>query len=958
VGHNEEFPHQKNVAAPIVLKTDSLINLSISRLLRQLQHTGQLENDSEEGDFMPCLDGPLLEKLSPYLEKLQESAAAELITNPANLQVFLEESQGRYRVRLRLTGRQERLLRNTGKIEARIRANSYVMPSPESFSFYQAGCGFKKLDPVRRDRIASLQAKPVYRFNDCFDQQVRKFANLNFFPRPGRFPSPIIFRHSQLTQDIPTLSQVLGFVKKEYAKFPFTANPQIFSIPGVTHFFIPPEFELAYEKDCAYTPQVFASFKISENYQLTHEDGFVPAYRLRQYPIPFTSTLPDLFARNHGLDLPPGFSSLRFDFGLRLSDNKFFQAPAFSIISYLDNCHNDYLEASLNLVAASAEIIPEILPLFEIEKDSEHSDKNQSGSKWFEKTVPHFSPELIEQSLPTPELSLSADLTLSQILPPKQASFNWSDRKPHLEIGHRMSAYRNCPASPKVFSHSATDTSVATIEPGELNLPKQFKIDLELLQHRLEVGFAKILSQNSAIEVSKATQNPTIDHSLFFKTSWLERPDRTPSKEGIEITRPEKFKQKFTSPIQSLKRILLSLSDDDGRKNSNILPIRLIPTFDRDYQSISSSSAYQCNQIADEQAKKRHFSPSRAGMLEISSTGPAEKLFYSRFRSARPYAPGTPSFSELTEPLPEVVAPVFNSISFLRQKAKHHFTEPQLTRSEIKIKTADQQLRAGISPKFSFFDPVLYVSQFHLQKFALFFNTFPTTAHEITVSENHLIDKHTQLSVSLYQSDYQLEPYEFALPKNLPIRLKKSESLLITGISDHLSALTIIDVEPKIESASDKVRQANFTPSHKKTRKNVSPFSLPQAYPLFKPSFETGRSGDLKRFSFRIPPPSAIEEIYKNLIRQAHYLLESDLPLSFSPLSIKSVDFLINHSFQPLKFKEGIYFVRRILHSPEKIKFTGDREPFKIINPKLKDLFKLAQQTSRKFTEVSSRAGT
>jgi MinD-like ATPase involved in chromosome partitioning or flagellar assembly len=958
VGHNEEFPHQKNVTTPIVLKTDSLLNLAISRLLRQLQHTGQLENENEDGEFLPCLDGPLLEKLSPYLEKLLESAAAELVTNPANLQVFLEESQGRYRVRLRLTGRQDRLLRNTGKIEARIRSNSYVMPSPELFSIYQTGCRLKKMLPIGRDRISGLQAKPVYRFNDCFDQQVSKFASLDFFPRAGRFPSPIIFRHSQLTKDIPTLSQILGFVKKEYTKFPFAANSQIFSIPGVTHFFIPPEFELAYDKDCAYAPQVFANLKISEDYQLCHEYGFIPAYRLRQYPIPFTSTLPDLFARNQSLDLGAKFLSLNGNLSLKFSDTMFAAVPAFSVIFSQEVLDDNYVQASLQQVSTASEIIPKILPLFENEKESEQIEKSRPVTKWFEKIVPKFSPELFEQPLPIPQLRVEPDLALQQILPRKTASFAWSELAPRLGISLNLTAYTARPASPKVFLHTNTDTSVTIIQPRDLNLPEKFKIDLELLEHHLEVGFAKILSQNSTIEVNKISNQQNIDHSLFFKTSFYEGSDFRGPEKAFELNRPENFKQKFTAPIHALKRIRLDLPVNDQRNNWDILQIRLISDTDRDYLAISSPSAYRCNQIADNQSSKRCFSPCKTSMLEISSNLPRENLFYSSFGPGRSYKLKIDSLRHTCISLPEIADPDFSSIKFSRKKAGYNFAEPQLRQPETVVKLVSQRANPGSSPSFSYFDPVFYVCQFHLHKFDLFFNTFSSTLDEITTHENRLIDHCTPLNVSLYQPDYRLDPYDFELPTNLPIRHKKPESPEIYFPSDQISKLKIIDLSPDLCFLASKVRRANLSPAGKKVKKNVSPLSLPTDYPLFKPSLETTSSNSFKRFNFRIPPPNAIEEIYCNLIRQAHYLLKADLPLSFTPLSIKSIDFLTNHSFRPLQFEEGIYFVRRILHSPEKIRFTGEREPFKIINPKLKDLFKLAQQTSRKFTEVSSRAGT
>ncbi|MEW6711712.1 MAG: hypothetical protein AB1403_17960, partial [Candidatus Riflebacteria bacterium] len=157
IGHNEEFPHQKNVSAPLVLKTDSLLNLSISRLSRLLSHTGIGESESavSEEDFAPCLDGSMLEKLSPYLEKLQNSAAADLLTNPANIQIFLEESQGKYRIRVRLTGRQERLLKIPDKIDFDYDHDPVVMPSPVDFNFFDSAFDFEKARNFNRETPAN-----------------------------------------------------------------------------------------------------------------------------------------------------------------------------------------------------------------------------------------------------------------------------------------------------------------------------------------------------------------------------------------------------------------------------------------------------------------------------------------------------------------------------------------------------------------------------------------------------------------------------------------------------------------------------------------------------------------------------------------------------------------------------------------------------------------------------------
>lgn len=958
IGHNEEFPHQKNIAAPIVLKSDSLINLSISRLNRQLQNSGQFDNDNEEGDFFPCLDGPLLEKLSPYLEKLQESAASELMTNPANVQVFLEESQGKYRVRLRLTGRQERLLRIPEKIEQKMRQKSVIKPSPGQFLIYQHALKSKKMPAAGRESIGNLQAKPVYRFNDCFDQQVKKFANLAFAPKRNRFPSPIVFRFAQLTKDIPTLSQILGFVKKQYARFPFVANPQIFSIPGVTHFFIPPEFELNYDKACAYVPQIFASFTSAGRHALSHENAVVLAYELPDYPIISTTTLPDLFARSQPLCLPQDSSLPQPD--KNESPLRVFHHETSSFVvetaSISNNC--SFFFKNLALQRRKPEIIPKILALSESSGKNDGSESYSRTINWFAKKIHDFTPLITEQQMLPSEFCSGIDLSLVPVEQNFSSVISGIEASKKLEISLQLAGNSHSLPSPQIFHHSETEKQLGIIEPAALQLPGIFKTELELLDHKLNVDFIKFFEQNTRIDTRKVCKNIDIDFKTFFRALYSDNNAVYRAQAKVKQKFPETFRQKIRPLTQSFKSIFMGLPATDFLKKWDILQIHLIATKDADYKTMPGPTALSCNQVVDESLRLRNFSTSKSGMLEIHA-GPATVTFTSSLPALKKVTklqwPGHALKNDLFN---DPVFPVFSSISFDRKKARQNFAPPDLQEKTISGDHSHFIVSPGLPPSFAFLYPVLYVTSFHLQKFDLFFNSFAKDVDEISQTDLTPVDAKASLNVVATPFFFNLEPYEVKLNTSLPMRLKKQElpTIADTDLSNLIKRIIIPD--SRLKKANAPVARASFTSDNRRSASVARPLSMPRHYPLFKSSLEVCATSAPTRRVFRVPPPQPLEEIYQNLIRQARLLLKANLPMTFTTFSIRPVDFLINHNFKRLQFKEGIYFVRRILHSPEKIKFTGDRVQFKIINPKLKDLFKLARQTSIMFNEVNIRSGT
>ncbi|NCB39319.1 MAG: hypothetical protein EOM80_11185, partial [Erysipelotrichia bacterium] len=252
---NDEFSSHRLQESPAVLKTNSLLHQTISgfqRFLSFMNSSPDLETTEKTSEYQPCLDGELLEKLSPHLEKIQIAAAARLFVTPDELQVFLEESPGNYRIRIRMSGITNTISGIPREIAVAPDYPRIFRASPGQFGFANTDNTATSASIMDREKPSCLSVKPVFRFDDRFakDTDFNIAQTIVMQPEKSSYPSPILFKSSADLPDIPSLGHILGFATQKNRHFDFICDWQLFKIPGVTHFFIPPEFAFKFRNYC------------------------------------------------------------------------------------------------------------------------------------------------------------------------------------------------------------------------------------------------------------------------------------------------------------------------------------------------------------------------------------------------------------------------------------------------------------------------------------------------------------------------------------------------------------------------------------------------------------------------------------------------------------------------------------------------------------------------------------
>lgn len=964
IGHNEEFPHQKNIAAPIVLKSDSLIHQSISRLNRLLSKAWQdFDTDREVSDldFLPCLDGALLEKLSPYLERIQIATAARLLIAPADVQIFLEESHGLFRIRVRLTGQKQKILKVANKIEDNKKLSFIVKPSPKDFGFRDKSVQTVKQEPLTREKTSNLSVKQIYRFDDRFSSltHFEVSRKLDFNPQKGSFPSPIFLRHCHEIPEVPSLSQILGFVRKKFKRFPFVYSQSSFSLPGVTHFFIPPEFPIHSINSCHFFAQDFIDISLSRRNIILHESGYAPAFKTTDALIKLVGDLPDYFARSQNLYFEPDFSNVAAK-----------EVPiVFSMKTILFNCFNNsqicienhdfFTRDSLPKLDNKA-IIPKILQLSEEKEEEEKSSSFVGSGKesrtWFKKSDNRLVCEV--DSLKNLPLNLNQialkDFSPSYSKPIFTFDYSGIGNAQALEIKQDFTKVNYISLTD--FIHLLPDLPVCPIEPSFKPRVGSFKYEAVLIDHHLKVELISNLQQTDQINTQKSDPNTKMDFRTFFPAGFSKTIIRT-EKTRLELSRGKEFKPIFYPPARELKRVRFRLPANIGNHYWDILQISQISTTDHGYVKMPLEKAYKSENLLDHESKHRNFSAKHSKMLDIKkpkNTGinlGFKKQNNQEFKLKQ-------VFSKSIQPLKLCQKNVSNlpsAIEIAAKKASHEFSKIASIFSTGHFSLGSLKFATVTAPAFYAETPVIYTIPYHKFRSSLFSYKFSTSLDKIFEPDLSPLDQKAQLSVAKKSYQYFVEASDLGLPKKLPARAKQ---IALPRIEDSFTKIPLAEIH-ETGNFLNLIASTGFSfllaPSSKNLVPSSTKFATFANYPFFKPLIDVEAAKKSRDLTIKVIPPDPLTELYLNLIRKFKRELENDLQMQFKTFSIKPTDFGINHVYVKLHFKDRIFFVRRILHSPDKLYFSSQRD-FEITNPKLKDLFKLARQTSRKFMEVNNRS--
>lgn len=1029
IGNDEEFPHQRNISAPIVLKPDSSIGQSISKLHRLLNQS-MLDSgtgpDLEASEFMPCLDGSLLEKLSPYLEKIQAAAAARLLTNPANIQVFLEESHGLYRIRIRVTGQRQRILGVPEKIQTADCKNYIVRPSPEAFHNIKGFSRQNKIEPLSRGSVSGLEVKPIYSFDDRFSRltnfEIEKRIDFSIFR--NAYPSPIIFKHDHQIPEIPSLSHILGFIKKTFVKFPFVYDQSIFAIPGVTHFFIPPEFKLVCQNECAFTEEIFADFSTISSECIFHNFELPDRYQLSDRPISSNFNVEDLFARCKSLCVSDKYACVYTpEYSLTLSGLPY--SASLFVSGNPSDIPLEFYQTEIATPGLERQSLPEILRLYEPEEapDSELF-KKEKGAELFAKASIQLDCSIDFEPFANPVPAYREDASLMQRLKRPGLDFSYLEVSQHIQVNYLKNFQKKDSPVIDEFDHGIPDGHVSIIEPSVKPAPKNFKQEICLLEYNLETE--KIVDQAgtfTSMDTSRYDCRNLIDYAINFPAEfWVQAANEDEIKPcgNKEL----KFKHSFKSFVHDFKKVEFYVPEGPERHFWDIMPTSLFAKKESDYAQLSGDDSYKSDQMLDSLHTGRSLSCNKSRMLELkndklekldrgialpaveelkpaykdspvakghkadlfekASPPPLSGLVFPETDFVQSEMPQTPtvfvesSFVEIertripalrtkvsgnlgktpanmpavSEKAPEKMPPRLDASA---EKEHPNFSET----TEVFAETSYfiPEFDKGESKKLSCRSdlPVIYTIPFHSYSSTVSSISFCEKPGDFIMPTMLPYDQKSEHSISTADYEYYLEIYDLEIPDKIPHRYKKMKDPELEAFSSRPAVTNIVSPGAEIVQPAISSNKGNF---YSAVAGNLIVCQNPviaKSYPMFKPLIDVEDQVGFSDTDFRISPPELLEELYQHVIHQFRFLCRREQEMFFKTFSIRPANFEISHVGRKLHFKEGIFFVRRILHSPEKLVFSGKRQKFEIANIKLKELLNFARQTSRKFTEFSSK---
>lgn len=242
----DEFIEQKNNVNPYVLQNDTVINqhiLSITKVLNGYAPISYLKH--EANIYQSCISGSLLSQIYPYLEKLQQKVAKKLFIDSSDVNIYVEQNDENFRIRVRLGSYGQKLLGIRSDIPEYQKLKISNGKNPNLFKFGTLKGKLKAFNQISRETPYSLSFKSIFSFNDNFyfepEKEVRKTLPIDIIHPP--YLSPTSFEYKNRISEIPTLSNILGLDKNQkFVKY-YDSIEKI-NLQEVNPVYIPIEFPL------------------------------------------------------------------------------------------------------------------------------------------------------------------------------------------------------------------------------------------------------------------------------------------------------------------------------------------------------------------------------------------------------------------------------------------------------------------------------------------------------------------------------------------------------------------------------------------------------------------------------------------------------------------------------------------------------------------------------------------
>jgi len=961
VSANEEFPHQRITSVPGVLNPETYIHQTISSLSRLLARLGNETNpefSEKSNNFGPVLDGELLEKLSPYLSKIQRSVSRTLLMGKGEVQLFLEENAGAFRIRLRTSSLNSGLRTIQTNVPVEIKQKPVVRESPLEFSFSTNRSAPVTCELATRIKNPVISFNPVFHFDDRFawktsiDNIILKTA----FPNKSPCPSPIYFRAALDLQEIPSLAHVLGFTRKKYRKQQFVYPTKTYSSGGVTHFFIPPEFDLVNSFRCLFKFEEFADFSLGHDLPMIHQSSYLPAFEFPDTAINDMSELPDIFSRDNPFipendfllrekpDLPASFSmALRFSkmfkiqpsqqTKLRLSAADFpvksISEPESTGLLAQDFPPDCLISQKLHLTynkqilkAAAPQFKNNCIPKVFINFCHKHETAKIKVCK-----VNTFSPAIADNEICNDTISEN----IFYQLPFK---------------------YKNFPE--KICSSIANSQPPVFCDSNRASLKKALNISDQLLDHKFKYFEACDFPSRSFAYKNITKQNISFDLPVFFPQNLVERPfNDIPDKASL----PEALvKQIFQVFITGFKPFEHRFKSSHERHAYSIFPSNLTLANDPGYRTSSEKFIYNANRLLDKFMAENQFKLLNRGPVPCHTENFPDSFARFVLNTIVP---------DLKINLPETVKNQVFSNAVNRHDSFKFFV--QALSWEINNQTASK-ITVGPSIEImnwrtAFSSPDFYYQESHLSTIPVrsvlrTFNVFcpPPAMVIINLTIDQIKETFTHKDLNVKSFNTTLEFDKIHIPRTIPMRVKQVETPRIESQLQNEIRTIIL---PQITIAAGRKHSlfsfAMPRPGKKPSMQQLMPVLRHTDLSLLKyepPQMITSKDHDMSCIF-----PTALEEFFAHLLYNIRYQRQRSISYQ-ERMQNSSYSDLTPHIYYSQQDQPTLQFYDRQAQGNKKIKKDFNRFAFVVSKLKLRDLMNFARQANEKLASLNTRIQT
>lgn len=959
-GINEEVHQQRLSSAPFVLIPTSLLHQTISGLHRVLSRLGEnplREITEKTSDFYPVLDGDLLEKLGPYLEKIQNHSAAKLFSHPSQIQVFLEENENSFRIRIRTSGAYQPLLGINPRIPVQNKSTSIYRDSPQDFAYGNSFQSMQKLKHLEKAKFPTISISPIYRFDDRFAWKTAFSLKTitDIFPNKNRYPSPILFKPSNDLPEVPSLAHILGFTRKKYKSLSFPLNQQLFTIPGVTHFFIPPEFDLAHVNHVIFKTSYNGSMNLSLRQKIIHNKQFVPAYELPEPHIHEAMDLPDIFARNQQFvaehDFLPRLLAERqpeFGFYRKFLQNFTCNLPV--------NAEAAYKKATRDKVLIGFELCPPALPLFfagqntVFDPNTYHQQSILTHPPLPAFKMPGFSGKKLDYSSWSSEQqkftlnkpAVRIDFSRHFLPPDSKLEFAFRVRKPQLSFSpFSFISITNEASGPELLGRKAR------------KLPEKLSIEALLLDHVFSVRALKeCMGKTGSLEKIKAESDKFI-FTTFFRQDFCSKPfSALPARFLISN---ESVKQIFQVASTGFKPFVHIFNDAHPNQAYEIFTVLHGQPRERLFKDPGNTSTYRIDQVLDTAKSKRNLSLLKQRMLEIKGTRAPLPAIISRL-------PRKP-FCVAHQIVIANCGPMMKHVENFLDRLNINTSLPEQTILHIKAasslseKSSEIYVNGKFATRemlFSYKEPDLLTIPVHsaLKKFFSFTGEKAVSLKIFNIEQINQVFVYKDLSVKKFS--YDLVYSDLQVPARIPTRSKKVEiPAMISPFHRQSQKIHIPGNDPLEQQTSE-----NFCfQTGRKRYKNTYPSGNHQPGKFLPAEIIA------KPFKMLTPPrsfyeaifPDVYEEFFNLLQRNLKTIKEQELQHHFKKLASQNelvhYDYPVRHG----SFINQLNFSEKPLEITRKLKSERKRIMPALSNTKMRDLMNFARQASQKFSEINNR---